>query len=125
MTKRFVWRGGQFVDAATGEPMLSQEERNGPVKSPMVMVVNFEPYRSVVHGQIVDGQRSRREELAIAADRQLVPFERIDGRPGGLINEAFARRGGQKTSEAAKEWAANKRKSTAVKRDKSGAIWTE
>lgn len=123
--KRYVWRGDGWVDAVTGDPMLTEEERSGPVKSPMVMVVTFEPYRSVVHGQIVDGQRSRREEIAMAADRNLVPFERIDGRPAGLINEQFAKRGGRKTSEAAKEWAANKRKSQAVKTDANGAIWSE
>ena len=122
---RYVWRDGQFIDRATGRPMLTQDELAAPPAAPMVMKSSFEPYRSVVTGQVVDGHRSRREEIAAAKDRGLVPFERIDGRPAGLINEAFAKRGGRRTSEAAKDWAAKKRQATAVKLDANGAILSE
>lgn len=119
---RYVWRNGDFVDG-DGKPM-EIPKRNG-VQAPMVMVVNFDPYKSCVTGKVVDGQRSRREELAEAKDKGFVPFERIDAHPGGCINPDFCKKGGRKVSEAATEWAANKRKATAVKTDASGAILAE
>lgn len=123
MRQRYVWRDGKFVDKATGEPMQIPE-RDG-VQSPMVMTVNFEPYRSCVTGEVVDGQRARREEIAIAKDKDLVPYERVDGHPGGLINKTFAARGGRQVSEAATEWAQNKKAAAAVKTDAAGAILAE
>ena len=122
---RYVWRDGRWIDPATNLPMLNQADLAMPPAAPMVMRSSFEAYRSMVTGQIVDGQRARREEIAAAKDKNLVPFERVDGRPAGLINEAFAKRGGRRTSEAAKEWAANRRKATAVKLDAKGAILSE
>lgn len=119
---RYVWRNGQFVDK-DGNPMEVPERDT--IQAPMVMTVNFEPYRSCVTGQVVDGQRARREEIAIGKDKGLVPFERIDGHPGGLINPEFAKRGGRRVSEAATEWAAKKKAATAVKTDASGAILSE
>jgi hypothetical protein len=121
---RYVWRDGDFRDKSTGEPM-PLPERSGVCRPMFVISDHSEPYRSVVTGQIIEGRAAHREEVAIAADKGLVPFERIDGHPGGLINEEFAKRGGRKTSEAAKEWAAKKRKSQAVKTDARGAVIAE
>jgi hypothetical protein len=121
---RYVWRDGDFRDKATGEPMLIPE-RDGVCLPLFVISDHAEPYRSVVTGRIIQGRAAHREEVAIAADKGLVPFERINGHPGGLINEKFAARGGRKTSEAAKEWAANEQKKRAVKTDARGAVIAE
>jgi hypothetical protein len=119
---KYVWRDGAFRNPATSEPMqIPKRER---LAAPRV-VRPFAPYRSVVTGGVVDDGSKRREEVAIAADRGLVPFERIDTRPPGLINDRFAARGGRATSEAAKEWVSNKRRAAAVKTDRAGAVIAE
>lgn len=122
MIERYVWRDGQFVDPKTGAPM---EKKHAGVHAPMVMRVDFEPYKSLVTGKVVDGQRSYKEEVAEARDKGWVPFERIDGHPGGLINKEFARKGGKRVCEATEEWAKKKREAQAVQTDASGAIWSE
>ena len=119
----YVWRDGHFRDKLTGEPMPLPERDE--VQAPTVMVVNFEPYMSVVTGTIIDGQRSRKEELAIGRDKGLVPFERINSSPGGYINPKYQAHGTRAKYEATKEWAAKKRKASAVKTDASGAIWSD
>lgn len=124
MIKRYVFRDGCFRCKETGEPMPIPE-RDG-VCVPAAIIHDFEPYQSVVEqGRVIGGRSQRREELARQADKGMVPFERIDGHPGGLINKKFAAQGGRRVSEAAVEWAAKKKAATAVKTDASGAILSE
>ena len=76
---------------------------------PMYVVSDMEPYQSVVeNGKVIGGRAQRREEIKRLADRDLVPWEPINNRPRGLINDEFCRKRGLKTSEAAKDWAKNK-----------------
>lgn len=116
------FNGDGFYDKDTGK---KDERPPRGIGVPMIISDNWQAYRSVVTGDVVQGKTARREELAAAADRGLVPFERIDGKPPGLINKEFAAKSGRRTSEATEEWAANKRKSQAVKTDASGAILSE
>lgn len=119
----YVWKDGHFRDKETGNPMPLPERDE--VQAPMVMTVNFEPYRSVVTGKVIDGQRARKEEIAVGKEKGLVPFERINGSPGGYINPKYQVHGKREQNEATKEWAAKKRAATAVKTDVSGAVWSD
>jgi hypothetical protein len=103
---------------------MSDDDKRSDFPCPMI-IRPFAPYKSVITGQEISDRSGRREEVARAADRGLVPFERIDGRPAGLINEEFAKRGGRQVSEEAKEWADNKRAAQKVKTDSEGNILSD
>jgi hypothetical protein len=111
---RYVWRDGKFRDPKTGKPM-PMPKRKGICK-PMYVIKDMEPYQSVVeNGAVIGGRSQRREEIKRLADRGLAPWEPINNRPRGLINEEFCRKRGLKTDEATKEWAKNKLDSQAKK----------
>lgn len=104
---RYVFRDGCFRDPKTNAPMPIPKRKG--VCKPMFVVPDIEPYQSIVeNGRVISGRAARREEIARQADKGFVPWEPINDRPRGLINEEFCKRGGLKTSEAAKEWAKNK-----------------
>ena len=58
----FVFRGGQMVDKATGEPMLTPEERAAPVPTPFTFG-DLEGYQSPIDGSWIEGRRARRYDL--------------------------------------------------------------
>ncbi len=106
---------------------MAMDESN-PKRSdfPCPMIIRpFEPYRSVITGEMITDRSQRREETRRARDRDLEPWEPRSDRPLGFINEEFCRRGGLKISEEAQEWAAEQKKKSEVKREKDGNIIVE
>ena len=106
---------------------MAMDESN-PKRSdfPCPMIIRpFEPYRSVVTGEMITDRSQRREEIRRGRDRNLEPWEPSPDRPQGFINENFCKRGGLPVSEEAQEWAAREKKKAEVKRDDHGNIIVE
>lgn len=85
---RYVFRGGQFVDPNTNEPM-PLPERSGVVM-PMVRS-DIEPYASPIDGRMITSRSERREDLA---RNNCVPYEPMGNVPKGLKNPRFAKKHG-------------------------------
>lgn len=58
----FVLRNGVMVDKATGAPMLTDEERAGPIPTPQVYG-DLPGYRSPIDGKWIEGRRARKYDL--------------------------------------------------------------
>lgn len=81
---RYVFRGGQFVDRSTNEPM-SVPDRDGVVM-PMI-ASDIEPYKSPIDGRVISSRSARREDMA---RNNCVPYEPGSSAPKGLTNPKFA-----------------------------------
>lgn len=51
-----------MVDKATGEPMLTETERNQPVQAPRVFG-DLQGYQSPIDGKWVEGRRARKYDM--------------------------------------------------------------
>lgn len=71
MVTRYVWRGGQFINKETGEPM--QTTGDG-ICAPMIQS-DYEAYYSPASGKMVEGRTARRDDLARTGCRPLEPSE--------------------------------------------------
>jgi len=85
---RYVFRGGQFVDPSTNEPM-PVPDRDGVVM-PMVRS-DIEPYKSPIDGRVIGSRSARREDLA---RNNCVPYEPMGNAPKGLTNPKYAAKHG-------------------------------
>ena len=101
MSRRYVWRGGQFVCRKTGEPM--HKPFAGEITMP-AMRGDLPEYISPVTGKPVDGRSARREDLKRSGCREVDPSE---WRPK-YHNEKFARKHGKMDQyEGPAEWHTN------------------
>ena len=78
---------GCMVDKKTGEPMLSAEERQAPVRCPQVQG-DMEGYQSPVDGSWVEGRRARRYDL----EKNNAVDARELSAPKKLKNERFIKK---------------------------------
>lgn len=85
---RYVFRGGQFVDPNTNEPMPLPE--GDGVVMPMIQS-DIQPYYSPCDGRLIGSRSARREDLA---RNNCVPYEPIGNMPKGLKNPRFAKKHG-------------------------------
>lgn len=93
---RYVRRDGRFVNAQTGEPMLSDAERNGPVSCPTV-ISDIPDYRSPIDGRLITSRSERRDDLK---RNNCVEFEpSMSPTKGKFRNEEFCKKRGLKVSE--------------------------
>lgn len=83
---RYVWRGGNWIDRETGEPMQS----TGRICMPMV-IPDTPEYRSPIDGRLISGRSARREDLK---RNNCVPYEPNEKAPKGLRNVRFAKKHG-------------------------------
>lgn len=72
---RYVWRDGKFVDKSTGEPLLTEEQRNSTVIAMPYVRGDIPAYVSPVTGKLIDGRSARREDLARTGCREVDPSE--------------------------------------------------
>ena len=87
----YVMRDGQLVDKATGEPMLTEEERQGPVPTPRV-IGDLPGYQSPIDGSWIEGRRARRYDLEKNNCVDASDFAPAGGRK--LKNRRFAEKRG-------------------------------
>lgn len=95
MTK-YVFRGGQFVAPATGEPMLTAEERSGPVALPYV-ISDIPSYTSPIDGRVIGSRSERREDMK---RNNCIDARDFPSPTGGKIrNKEFAAKRGLQVAE--------------------------
>ena len=58
----YVYRDGEMVDKATGEPMLTEADREKPLQAPRTFG-DEEPFLSPVDGRVISGNREWKEDL--------------------------------------------------------------
>lgn len=81
---------GVMVDKHTGEPMLSDEERDALPKAPRVMG-DIEGYQSPIDGSWIDGRRARRYDLE---KNNCVDANEVQPTQRKFKNERFAKKHG-------------------------------
>lgn len=85
----YVFRNGQMVDKATGEPMLSDEEKARPLQTPQ-SYGDMPGYHSPIDGKWIEGRRARKYDMEKNGC--------VDGNDFGprkkFRNEKFARKHG-------------------------------
>lgn len=83
----YVFRDGQMVDKATGEPMLTPEERARKPQTP-TSYGDMGGYHSPIDGRWIEGRRARRYDLESNGC-----VEAGDIKPKGVLkNERFAKK---------------------------------
>jgi hypothetical protein len=95
MTK-FVKRDGRWVDASTGEPLLTEAQRNGPIPLPYVLS-DIDAYRSPIDGRVVNSRSDRRDDMKRHGCVEYEPS--MSPTKGRIRNKAFAAKRGLKVSE--------------------------
>jgi hypothetical protein len=84
-------RNGQMVDKATGQPMLSDEERAAPLATPRTFS-DTPGYQSPIDGKWIEGRRARKYDLE---SNNCVDANDLPSPTGGkLKNERFAKKRG-------------------------------
>ncbi len=71
MKTRYVWRGGQFINKETGEPM---DASGDGICAPMIQS-DYQAYYSHASGKMIEGRRARRDDLARTGCREVDPSE--------------------------------------------------
>lgn len=93
---RYVFRGGTFVDRATGQSMLSEADRTAAIAMPMV-VSDIPEYRSPIDGKPITSRSHRREDLK---RNNCVEYEpSLSPTKGKFRNKRFAAKHGRQVSE--------------------------
>lgn len=93
---RYVWRDGGFRERKTGEPLLTEDEKRGPLSVPMVTPVMPE-YASPIDGRAIRTRHERREDLK---RNNCVEYEpSLSPTKGKLKNKAFCAKRGLTVSE--------------------------
>lgn len=81
---------GEMVDKATGQPMLSPEERARPLPVPRVFG-DYEGFVSPASGEWIEGRKARRNDME---KHNCVDGNDLPGLGGKLKNERFAKKWG-------------------------------
>ncbi len=94
---RYVWRDGEFRELNSGEPLLTEAEKKGPLSIPMI-TPTFPAYESPIDGRMITTRHERREDMkrnncVEAGDAGLSPTG------GKLKNKAFCAKRGLQVSE--------------------------
>lgn len=93
---RYVRRNGLFVNAQTGEPLLTDEQRNAPLALPMI-ISDIPAYPSPIDGRMITSRSERRDDLK---RNNCVEFEpSMSPTKGKYRNKAFCEKRGLKVSE--------------------------
>ncbi len=93
---RFVNRDGRWVSASTGEPLLTEEQRNAPLALPTI-ISDIPEYKSPIDGRMITSRSERRDDLK---RNNCVEFEpTMSPTKGKYRNKAFCDRRGLKVSE--------------------------
>lgn len=91
----YVYRGGQMVNKATGEPMLTDAERTAPLALPQRL--SFEPYACPITGKPITTPEQHRDNLK---KHDCVEAKELPQATGGEIrNAAWAKKRGMKVSD--------------------------
>lgn len=93
---KYVKRGGQWVHFATGEPMLTEAQRKGPVSCPTV-VSDIKEYASPIDGRMITSRSERRDDLKRNGCYEYEPS--LSPTKGRIKNKAFAAKRGLQVSE--------------------------
>jgi hypothetical protein len=93
---RFVKRDGRWVSASTGEPLLTEEQRQAPLALPTI-ISDIPEYKSPIDGRVITSRSERRDDLK---RNNCVEFEpSMSPTKGKYRNKAFCDRRGLKVSE--------------------------
>lgn len=93
---KYVKRNGQWVHFTTGEPMLSEEQRNGPIPCPTVRG-DIPAYQSPIDGRWISSNSERRDDLKRNGCIDARDFPSPTG--GKIKNKVFAEKRGLSVSE--------------------------
>lgn len=98
---RYVFKGGKFVDPATGEPMHVPDR--GTLCTPSI-VSDIEPYQSPVDGRYVSGRAAKRDDLKRhdCIDANDLPRSSKRAPKGEFRNKRFAKKHNLKLAEDAR-----------------------
>ncbi|MCP2134592.1 hypothetical protein J2S28_001644 [Rhizobium sp. SLBN-94] len=92
----YVSRNGQMVDKATGEPMLTAEQRSRPIPCPMI-ISDIPEYASPIDGRMITTRSERRDDLK---RNNCVEYEpSMSPTKGKIKNKEFAAKRGLQVSE--------------------------
>lgn len=93
---KYVKRGGQWVHFATGEPMLTEEQRKAPIPCPTIRS-DIPAYQSPIDGRWITSMSERRDDLK---RNGCIDARELPSPTGGKIrNKAFAAKRGLQVSE--------------------------
>ena len=92
----YVNRNGRMVDKATGEPMLTEEQRLQPIAVPHV-ISDIEAYTSPIDGRVINSRSDRRDDLKRHGCVEYEPS--MSPTKGRIRNKAFAAKRGLQVSE--------------------------
>lgn len=81
---------GRMVDKATGEPMVSDEDRKKPLQTPKVFG-DLPGYQSPIDGKWIEGRRARKYDME---SHNCVDANEFSDKPRKLKNERFAKKRG-------------------------------
>lgn len=88
---KYVQRNGQWVHISTGEPLLTEEQRKGPIPCPTVRS-DIQAYQSPVDGRWITSNSERRDDLKRNGCIDARDFPSPTG--GRIKNKAFAAKRG-------------------------------
>lgn len=92
----YVRRNGQMVDKATGAPMLTDEQKAGPIPTPMI-ISDIPEYASPIDGRMITTRSERRDDLK---RNNCVEYEpSMSPTKGKIRNKEFAAKRGLQVSE--------------------------
>jgi hypothetical protein len=92
----FVFRDGRYVNKATGEPMLTEEEKRRPISCPTV-ISDIPEYRSPIDGRMITSRSERRDDLKRNGCVEYEPS--LSPTKGKIKNKEFAKKRGLQVSE--------------------------
>lgn len=92
----YVKRNDQWVDKATGEPMLTEEQRMAPLALPMI-IHDIPSYQSPIDGRWITTRSERRDDLARNGCVEYEPS--LSPTKGRIRNKEFAKKRGLQVSE--------------------------
>ena len=94
----YAWRGGAFVDKATGKRMRTPK-RDG-VCMPLAIIGDVEPHMAP-SGAYISGRKALRDDCRAHG---YVPYERLTKRPTGLTDPTFAKSIGGRVCDETQDW---------------------
>lgn len=93
---RFVMRDGHWVDRVTGEPMLTEQQRQAPIAVPNI-IFDIPSYQSPIDGRWITTRSERRDDMA---RNNCVDYRDFKSPTQGKIrNKEFAKKRGLTVSE--------------------------
>lgn len=92
----FVRRNGRMVNKITGEPMLTDEQRIGPLALPTV-ISDIPEYASPIDGRMITSRSERRDDLKRNGCVEYEPS--LSPTKGKIRNKEFAAKRGLQVSE--------------------------